>query len=153
MGSLNSTGSNLSNLRQTLQAESPELSTLLFTSKMQSALENASPGDLVQLSDQALRLQQVGLLFGSTDGTQSSGFPAPPDSLFAALSPDSSATQTDPLLQALDSSLGVSGPGGNPSTATLSDQIANSANTFQSQELNSLFGTPQTVDPFFNTLG
>jgi len=107
MGSISSTNSNLSNLLQTLQAESPQLSSILSTPNMQSALENASPGDLVQLSDQALQLQQVGLLFGNPDGTQSTGF----------------------------------------------TQIANGASGFQAQELNALFGTPQMVDPFLNTLG
>jgi hypothetical protein len=142
MGSVNSAGSNLSNLLQTLQAESPQLSSILSTPNVQAALAKASPGDLVQLSDQALRLQQVGLLFGSTDGTQSTGLTSAPDSLFAALSPDSSMTQPDPLLQALDSSLGVSGANGNPSTSLS-----------QTPTLDALFATPPTVDPFLNTLG
>ena len=153
MGSISSTNSNLSNLLQTLQAESPQLSSILSTPNMQSALENASPGDLVQLSDQALQLQQVGLLFGNPDGTQSTGFTSP-DSLFSLLEPQPQTAQTDPLIQALESSLGVAGANGTTtSDSTTSNQLANVASGFQAQELNALFGTPQMVDPFLNTLG
>jgi hypothetical protein len=44
---------------------SPALSSLLSSSKVQSALQNASPADLVELSDQALQLQTVDSLFGA----------------------------------------------------------------------------------------
>src|SRR5579864_1255638 len=104
MSSVSSASSALSNLLQTLSAESPQLSSFLSTPKMQSVLEKASPGDLVQLSDQALQLQQVGLLFGNSDSTQSTG-----DSLFSMLSPGSSNAEPDPIIQALESSLGAGG--------------------------------------------
>jgi hypothetical protein len=100
---------NLSNLLQSLGADSPALASLLSTSQMQSALQQASPGDLVQLSDQAMQLQQVSLLFGSTDGTQSNAFNPAPDSLFSILGPASSNPSPDPLIQALESSLGLAG--------------------------------------------
>jgi hypothetical protein len=151
MGSVSSTSSNLSNLLQALGAESPALASLLSTSKMQSALEKASPGDLVQLSDQAMQLQQVGLLFGSTDGTQTNAFNPAPDSLFSILGPASSNPSPDPLIQALESSLGIAGSNG--ATSPTTNSIANSASSLQAQELESLFGSPQTVDPFLNTLG
>jgi hypothetical protein len=153
MGSVSSTSSNVSNLLQALGAESPALASLLSTSKMQSALEKASPGDLVQLSDQAMQLQQVGLLFGSTDGTQSNAFNPASDSLFSILGPASSDPSPDPLIQALESSLGLGGANPATSSSSTATQIANSTSSLQAQELDSLFGSPQTVDPFLNTLG
>jgi len=140
---------NLSNLLQSLGAESPALASLLSTTKMQSALEQASPGDLVQLSDQAIRLQQVGLLFGSTAGTQSNAFNPAPDSLFSILGPANSNPSPDPLMQALESSRGLAEA--NPSSTT--NPIASPTGSLQAQELESLFGSPQAIDPFLNTLG
>jgi len=140
---------NLSNLLQSLGAESPALASLLSTTKMQSALEQASPGDLVQLSDQAMRLRQVGLLFGSTDGTQSNAFNPAPDSLFSILGPANSNSSPDPVMQALESSLGLAEA--NPSSTT--NPIASPTSSLQAQELESLFGSPQAIDPFLNTLG
>jgi hypothetical protein len=161
MGSVSSTSPNLSNLLQTLSAASPELSSMLSTPQMQSALAKASPGDLVQLSDQALELQQVGSMFGSLDGTQSTEFNPAPDSILSALSPNSSTTQSDLLLQALDSSLGITGTNGATSSSagsistssSLATQIANSASSFQTQALDALFGTSQPASPSLNTLG
>jgi hypothetical protein len=149
MGSVSSTSSNLSNLLQALGAESPALASVLSTSKMQSALKNAAPGDLVQLSDQAMRLRQVGLLFGSTDGTQSNAFNPAPDSLFSILGPANSNSSPDPVMQALESSLGLAEA--NPSSTT--NPIASPTGSLQAQELESLFGSPQAIDPFLNTLG
>lgn len=157
MGSVSSTSPDLSNLLQTLSAESPVLSSVLSTPNVQSALEKASPGDLVELSDQALQLQQVGLLFGSPDGTQSSG-----DSLFSLLSPGTSTSnaEPDPIMQALESSLGVgSSSAGTPangqpaSTSATPSQIASAASNLQAQNLETLFGATPTVDPLLNTLG
>jgi len=48
---------------------SASLSTALSSTAVQSALDTASPGDLVQLSTQALQLQQVAGLFGTDPGT------------------------------------------------------------------------------------
>ena len=154
MGPVSSTSSNLSNLLQTLSAASPELSSMLSGPQMQSALAKASPGDLVQLSDQALELQQVGLMFGGLDGTQSTEFNSAPSSIHSALSTNGSATQPDLLLQALDSSLGITGA--TSTSSSLATQIANSASNFQTQALDALFGTSQPADPSlntFNTLG
>ena len=134
MGPLNSSGHIRSNLLQSLSGELPELST----DSLQSALEKASPGDLIQLSDQALELQQVGLLFGNQADTQSTAFNPAPDSLFSILGPASSNASPDPVLQALESSLA------SPNGATSSPKAG---------ELDTLFGAPQDVDPFLNMLG
>jgi hypothetical protein len=161
MGSVSSTNSNLTNLLQTLSAKSPELSSMLATPQMQTALEKASPEDLVQLSDQALQLQEVGLMFGSADGAQSNGLNPLSDSLFSALSPATSTTQPDPILQALESSLGITGANGATSStagsatssSSLADQIAINASSFQAQALDALFNSTQPADPSLNTLG
>jgi hypothetical protein len=141
MGSVSSTNSGLSNLLQTLSTESPELSSILSTPSVQSALENASPGDLVELSDQALRLQQVGLLFGGSDGTQSTGLTSASDSLFSVLSSGGSDTESSPIVQALENSTA--------STGTAASIASNS----QEQGLDALFGITSTVDPLINTVG
>jgi hypothetical protein len=152
MGSVSSISPNVEQLLQTLSTASPQLSSILSTPKMQAALGKASPGDLVKLSDQALQLQQVGQLFGSSDTTPPSVLDTLAGLLFPAPPASSSGTQPDPLLQALESSLGIAGPtGGTPGSAP-SSQIANSASGFQAQQLNALFGIPQTIYPLLNTL-
>jgi hypothetical protein len=152
MGSVSSTSPNLSTLLQNLSVESPQLSSMLSTPEMQSALQKASPGDLAQLSDQALQLQQVGLLFGNSGSTASTGA-SDSNSLFSVLSPGSSAAGPEQILEALDSSLGVAAPNGATPNSTSSNQVASSVSGFQAQELNALFGATQTVDPLLNTLG
>jgi hypothetical protein len=152
MGSVSSTSPNLSTLLQNLSVESPQLSSMLSTPEMQSALQKASPGDLAQLSDQALQLQQVGLLFGNWGSTASTGA-SDSNSLFSVLSPGSSAAGAEQILEALDSSLGVAAPNGATPNSTSSNQVASSVSGFQAQELNALFGATQTVDPLLNTLG
>ena len=47
-------------------SEPPAISSLLASSNMQTALAKASPADVIQLSDQAMQLQQVDGLFGNT---------------------------------------------------------------------------------------
>jgi hypothetical protein len=153
MGSISSTSPNVAQLLQTLSIASPQLSSILSTPKMRAALGKASPGDLVHLSDQALQLQQVGQLFGSSNATQPSVLDTLAGLLFPAPSAPGSGAQPDPMLQALESSLGIAGATGTASRSTPSNQIANSASGFQAQELNALFGIPQTVYPLLNTLG
>lgn len=147
MGSVSSTSSNLSNLLQTLSTASPELSSLLSRPQMQSALEKASPGDLVQLSDQALQLQQAGLMFGSSDSTQWTGLTSGFDNLFSVPPPDGTTIQPDPILQLLESLVGVAGANNGTSISTPSNQVAGSAISFQAQELSALFGATRPVDP------
>lgn len=138
MGTVSSASSVLSNLLQNLAAESPSLSSVFSAPNVQSALANASPGDLVELSEQAQQLQQVGVLFGDPSSTQASGLTSA-DSLFSILSAGSSASQSNLITEALQSSTGLTG------TAS-SSQV-------QEQELESLLGTTSSANPPIDTFG
>jgi hypothetical protein len=74
MSSVSSTSATSTGIADLMQmfssAATPALSSLLSSSTVQSALGKASPADLVQLSDQALQLQEVDGLFSSTAPTQ-----------------------------------------------------------------------------------
>ncbi len=63
MGSVSSTSSALLTLLQNVATASPQFSSILSQPGVQSALQNASPGDLAALSDQAVQLQQMSALF------------------------------------------------------------------------------------------
>ena len=72
------------------------LSSVLPAPKMQAALQNASPGDLVLLSAEALQLQEANGLFGSP------GAPAP---LTSALDPGAPNVNSSNALEAIDALL------------------------------------------------
>jgi hypothetical protein len=96
----------------------------LSSPSVQTALQSSSPSDLVQLSQQALQLQQAGSLFGSSDATQTS---ATPESL---------------LLQALTSS--IAGSPVNGSATPGSESTSTAAATTSALALEQayqLFGT------------
>ena len=76
MSTVSSTSAGLADLMQIFSsAATPALSSLMSSSEMKSALGKASPGDLVELSSQALKLQEVDGLFAApaASATQSSG--------------------------------------------------------------------------------
>ena len=142
MSSVAATNPGLSSVLQTLSATSPQLSSILSSSTVQSALKNASPQDIVKLSQQALELQQVSSLFGSSIGTQSVGLASNPDSLFPALSSGTAGAASAAILQALESP-----PTGAASSATqpsVTDQLAAAFSSMQAQELGSLYGSAST---------
>jgi hypothetical protein len=85
MGSVAATSNGLSDLLQTLTSENSPLLPTLSSPTIQAVLENAPASDIVQISDQAMQLQNVEALLG-TPSTPAS----PTDSLFAALSSDAS---------------------------------------------------------------
>jgi hypothetical protein len=85
-------------------AATPALSSLLSSSQVQSALATASPADLVQLSDQALQLQEVDGLFGGSSPTQTeNGF-------FGGLAPTETQTENASMESLLTS---IYAPGSN----------------------------------------
>lgn len=71
MGSVSSTNPGIAALDQILGITSATTSSPLSSQSVQSALQNATPGDIVHLSQQALQLQLASGLFG-TPGTSSS---------------------------------------------------------------------------------
>ena len=99
---------------------SASISSALSSPTVQSALKSAPPGDLVQLSRQAVQLQEVGSLFGSS-GT--SGTAVTPQTL---------------LLQALNSAITGSTTAG--STASKSTAATATA-TAALEQVSELLGT------------
>jgi hypothetical protein len=86
MGTVPPTNAGLSNLLQTLSnIGSPAVSNALGSPAVQQALQNASPGDIVKLSEAALELQQTGAMFGVSSSSSSdplSTLASPEQSLF-----------------------------------------------------------------------
>lgn len=72
MGSVSGASSTLYSMMQTLVSGSPQVSSTLSSDKVQSGLQNASISDKVELSAQALQLQQANLLFGDSMASASS---------------------------------------------------------------------------------
>jgi hypothetical protein len=139
MGSVATTGFSVANLLQTLtSAGSPQLSAALSSPTVQTALQNAPTSDLVDLSDQAMQLQEVSDLFGNSSTADTATLPA-------ALDPASS-------LLSSTSSTGSSGS----STASLANQLSGYQSDLQSEELQTLFGMNSTSPPpssLFDALG
>ena len=76
MSSTSSTTAGITDLMQLVSsAATPALSSLLSSSKLQSALAKAPPADIAQLSDQAMQLQEADGLFAASapTTTESSG--------------------------------------------------------------------------------
>lgn len=141
MGSVSSTSPALLNLLQSIATDSPQFSSILSIPNVQSALRSASPGDLVQLSDQALELQQVGELFGTSGGAQSSGPTSTSDYLFPGFSSDNTDAAPNLMLQALQASVALPGTAASPASAS------------QLQPIEGLFGLPSTAGSLIDTLG
>jgi hypothetical protein len=156
MSSVAATNPGLSNLLQTLSATSPQLSSILSSSTVQSSLKNASPQDIVKLSEQALELQQVSSLFGSSIGTQSVGLASNSDSLFPSLSSGTAGAASAAILQALESPTTGSASSATASTSTqpsVTDQLAAAFSSMQAQELGSLYGSASATGSLLNTQG
>jgi hypothetical protein len=125
MGSVAATSNGLSDLLQTLTNENSPLLSTVSSPAIQAALENAPASDIVQISNQAMQLQQAEAIFG-TSSTASS----PTDSLFAALAPaGSSATSS-------------------ASASPLVNQLAAYEGNAQTQETQTLLGiAPAATTP------
>jgi hypothetical protein len=68
MTSVSSDPGGVADLLQTFSGTGASASSsALSLTKVQTALQSASPGDIVQLSDQAVQLQQVAGLFASSE--------------------------------------------------------------------------------------
>jgi hypothetical protein len=121
---VSTTSSVVSNLLQSLSADSPALSTAFSSSNVQSALQNASPTDIVQLSDDAVKFQEASVLFGNPAGS----------------STPTAESASDTILQSMESALQTKASAANPtSTASAAPDLA------------SLFGTTTPTDSSLNT--
>ena len=149
MGPVPTDGFSISNLVQSLTgAGSPQLAATLSSPAVQTAIENAPTSDLVDLSSQALKLQETGLLFGNESTAETA-------TLASILYPLAS------LLAAADSTArtaaesGASGPSPTATspTASLANQLQSD---LQAEEMQSLFGIAPTASPLsslFDALG
>ena len=84
MSSVSSVNPLSSNLASLIQNLSQTVSPLVSSPKVETALENASPGDIARLSAAAVQLQGVDALFGTSDSNSVSNT-TDPNSLFASL--------------------------------------------------------------------
>jgi hypothetical protein len=137
MGSVSSPNPGVADLLQIFSnAGSPTLSSVLSSPQVQSALQKAPPADLVQLSDQALQLQEVNGLFGSSNPSQTAG-------LFSTASPSSSSAALDNLFTSLFSSSPGSTTSSTPASIPSSpaDQLAIDLSESQSEQTQAFLGT------------
>jgi hypothetical protein len=110
MGSVGAVNPGVGDLLQALYSSNSSLSPVLQSSGVEAAIQTASPVDLVQLSAQALQLQQTADLFGSYDpASQISG---PGATLLQSLEDQNSSAavstdaQTNPTLAEADDLFG-----------------------------------------------
>jgi hypothetical protein len=124
----------VSDLLQALSSTaSGTLSSVLSSSSVQSALQKASPGDLVALSQQAVESQVAAGLFSGSNTSQT--------------------TTTDPatlLLQAVNSSITGTSTSGTSTTGTSTTASTTSGSTTTSasaslQQVEDLFGANSTT--------
>lgn len=93
MGSVASTSNGLSDLMQTLTNENSPLLPTLSSPKIEAALENAPASDIVQISDEAIQLQNAEALFGAPNTPSS-----PIDALFGSYQGSSTTQEAQTLL-------------------------------------------------------
>jgi hypothetical protein len=72
MGSVASTSNGLSDLLQTLTNQNSPLLSTVSSPTVEKALENAPASDIVQISDEAMQLQEAETLFGAPNVTSTS---------------------------------------------------------------------------------
>jgi hypothetical protein len=151
MGSVAASGFSVSNLLQSVSSGSPQLSAVLSSSAVQTALKSASPGDLLKLSSQAVQLQEADQLFADSNTAASAGTaPTIPSALDPLSSLLASLSSTTPGASSSSSSSTGS------STASLANQLAGYQGDLQANEMQALFGVGQTGPPpstLFDVLG
>jgi hypothetical protein len=142
VSSTNSAG--MTDLIQLLSSSSsPLVSSGLSSSQIQSALQKASPDDIVQLSDQAMQLQEFDTMFGSSDTSQTT-------SLFSTPSASSSNDTFNNLIAALNSasssttSSAISSGSQSTSSSSLASDMANYQSQLQVEGMQALFGMNST---------
>jgi hypothetical protein len=139
MGSIATSDFSLANLLQTLTSSgSPQLAAELSSPAVQAALETAPSGDIVEVFDQALQMQEASLFSADSSTAFTPTIPAAVDPASSLLAPTSSAA-----------------PATAP-TASLAHQLEGYQSDLQSQEMQTLFGVNAAGPPLsslFNVLG
>jgi hypothetical protein len=156
MGSITTNGFSVANLVQNLTgAGSPQLAATLSSPAVQTAIQNAPASDLVDLSSQALKLQETDQLFGDGSATPSAADTA---TLASTLYPLST------LLAAADAAANKAPGSGAPSPSltasssatSLASQLAEYQGDSLAEEMQTLFGIAPTASPpssLFDALG
>jgi|SRR5271155_4961637 len=121
MGSVSSTNAGLSDLLQTLSNENSPLLGTLSSPAIETALESAPPGDIAQISDEAMQLQVADAIFGDPSSSSASS-----ESLFSELTGTPSSTT---------------------SPSSLADQLAAYQGNSQLQQTQALLGITQPTNP------
>jgi hypothetical protein len=128
MGSVSSANSGITTLLQTLtNLNSPVMSSKATV----SALESASPSDIVSLSDAATQLQGVSELFGLSGGSSTSSSVS---SLSYLLGGSLAANSSQTNSSSANSTAAAS-------TSSATDQLANYEATLQQEQTQALLGS------------
>ena len=133
MGTVASTNAGLTNLLQTLSSVGSPLTSTLSTPALQSALQHASPADIVKLSDAALQLQATDQMFGVSNTSD-------PTNLLSALESSAAGSTTTP----------------SSSSGSAADRLAAAESDLQAQQVAALFGTNNVstaTTSLFNVVG
>jgi hypothetical protein len=136
MGSVNSISPVLANLLQTL---SDVNSPVLSSPNAVSALENASPADIINLSAAATQLQGVDILFGGS-GAAPENTATDMSSMLANL--EASLTDSSPATAANSPNSSTSASAGSPAS-----QLADYQTGLQAVEADALLGLGSTGTP------
>jgi len=109
----------IATLLQSFTNADSALSSQLSSPTVESALENAPPAEIAQLSNQSFQMQEMDALFGSPETSSA------PSSLISSLFPTTSNATPNSILQSLDASLLAST--NTSSTDTTANQAASNA--------------------------
>ena len=136
MGSVSSAAFSVSSLLQSLTSTSPQVSSALSSSTVQAALQTAPAGELVDLSTQALQLQESDLIFGDSNAAETGTLPSV---LASTLAPSSESASSS----------------ANSSASSTASQLTAYQSQLQAQDLQALFGIAATAAPssLVNTTG
>jgi hypothetical protein len=152
MGSISTDSFSVANLVQNLTgAASPQLAATLSSPSVETALQHAPTSDLVDLSGQALKLQETNLLFGGAS-------PADTATLASMLYPLSSllASADANARKAAESGTIAPSPPASSSPPSLATQLAEYQGGSLAEEMQTLFGIAPTASPpssLFDALG
>ena len=164
MGSISNPG--ISNLAQILSNSGASIAAAALTAPTtQAGLDNASTGDLVQLSEQALQLQNMEGLFAASAAPSVaglySGVSAPSVSAFLTPGISSLLTTSSDLVSSLDNSTVSSnssdgsrqtGSNASSNSSSPSDQLALYQADVLAQQTQALFGSGPSVGSDTSTM-